>query len=466
LEYSQERLKKNTFFFYRNTGELFKHVSPDAFSPYCLLTYEKAKKSKDFEFFLSQKIAFIIDNSKKADETDSIHVIYNKNITFKEFTPSRIEIEIDSAKAGNKLVLLQNVYPYWKAYVNGIKSKIDTVGHTFIGISLMEGKNNIILLFNPKKIKIAFLISLGAWIFVILFLFVKYIHENKRKTEIYFIFSFVFLSFLLILRHLFSYHLEQKGINFFKIQKFTNDSTYFIINAGNNFERFEKQATRYAIKKIPLYLKGQLGELQKILSTIDKKYLCYIHINMPYYYEEEEILKFYYPLEIRKINYGRNFVLILQKDKTCSVVNNNPVFYTQFENVNLNTKLDSTESFSGKYSNYIDSINRYSFTYENTIKELNLKKAKYLKVELKFKRKSINSDPLAIVEILRNGKTFYYQWIPLKWFEAEYNQWNFASIFFPLVEFLKDDDIIKVYISAFPDDDRVYIDDFKIERIR
>lgn len=52
-----------------------------------------------------------------------------------------------------------------------------------------------------------------------------------------------------------------------------------------------------------------------------------------------------------------------------------------------------------------------------------------------------------------------------KWFEADVKKWNYASVIFPMNIFLKNDDLIKVYVAIYPGDEKVYIDDMRIEKI-
>jgi len=459
-EFSEKNLQKSTFFFYRNTGELFKHVSPDAFSPYCLLNLDSVSKTKMVDIFLLQKMAFIINNTKNIDEIDSIFIVKNEKIVFKKFTPLYIELEIDSAKNGQTLVMSQSIYPYWNAYVNNFSIKIDTICHNFIGIPLKNGKNNVKLIFEAKKIKIAFWISLITWLIVTIYLFIMYIHNNKKLWVLFIMISLIF--FIISLKRLALFNYESKGIHVKDFQRYINDTTFVLINSGNNIKGFENYNNENSLKFISIYLKKQLGEFQKRVKEIDKEYLCYVHNQITFYPEEEAILRYYFPELIKKIKYGRNFILVLKRGKNNLSNVNNKIFFTNFDNLSINARLDSIESFSGKYSNYIDGINIYSYTYESNAKKSKLQHVKYLKVSLKFKRKSDNTDPLIIVDISRNGKMVYYQWIPLKWFESDINQWNYASAVFPINEILKNNDIVKIYIANRNNDDKVYIDDFEI----
>lgn len=465
-EFSESQLQKNIYFFNHNLGELFKHVSPDAFSPYYLTSYDSATRSKNFNFFLLQKIAFVIDDTSNIKNINTTKIVGNTNIKFLKFNPKIIELVVDSAKEGQMLILMQNVYPYWKAYINESPVKINTIYNTFIGIYLKEGKNNIKLIFDAKKIRIVFFISLFSWIFIIIYFVVLFTNGTKRNTKVLLklsIFSFIIL--LLIFIHLINYRKEIVGFKKENISKFFNDSTFVIINTGSNIEGLENTYNNNFLIFTSIYLKKQLGELQKILNNIDREYLCYVHNNIMNYPEIESILRYYFPYEMKRFKYGRNFVLILKKGVKQSESNSHSIFYTDFESISGNFKLDSVNCFSGKYCNYIDSLNIYSFTFESKVKEVNIKHSKYLKVSLKFKRNSLKTRPLLIVDISRKGRMVYYQWIPLEWFEADVKKWNYASVIFPMNIFLKNDDLIKVYVAIYPGDEKVYIDDMRIEKI-
>jgi len=90
------------------------------------------------------------------------------NIT--NYEPNTVKI---NAKTTNDsfLVLLDNYFPGWKAKVNNIDTKIYRTNHTFRGVYIPAGENEIIFEYKPNSIIFGALVSLVSIILMSLFIF-------------------------------------------------------------------------------------------------------------------------------------------------------------------------------------------------------------------------------------------------------------------------------------------------------
>lgn len=101
-------------------------------------------------------------------------------------TPSTLKIISNKIQADFNLpekrfvVIEQNKYPGWKAYVNGNETELYEVSGGVLGIEVPSGKTNIHLEYDPKGVKIAFIISLISWIVVILMILYLLISRRKK----------------------------------------------------------------------------------------------------------------------------------------------------------------------------------------------------------------------------------------------------------------------------------------------
>lgn len=99
-------------------------------------------------------------------------------IEFKKFVPGKIVLESTNNKNGF-LVLLQNKYPNWKAYINGVNQPIYQTNLSFMGVITPVGKNTIELKYEIGYLKYLIIISL-IYVIAGLLLF-SYFDETKRK---------------------------------------------------------------------------------------------------------------------------------------------------------------------------------------------------------------------------------------------------------------------------------------------
>lgn len=91
----------------------------------------------------------------------------------KTYTENKVLIQTNS-NTNNILVLTDNYYPGWKAFVDGKETKIFRANYTFRGIVLPYGKHMVTFLYQPLSLRIGFLISIfSLFIYLLTILFYR-----------------------------------------------------------------------------------------------------------------------------------------------------------------------------------------------------------------------------------------------------------------------------------------------------
>lgn len=110
-------------------------------------------------------------------------------VTIKSYLESRVELQTENKNPG--LLLLNDAYfPGWKAFVDGIETKIYRADFNLRAIAVSEGEHKITFFYQPFSFKLGLLISLGSLGVILLFFFFF-----GKKENIAFILAFLVLKF-------------------------------------------------------------------------------------------------------------------------------------------------------------------------------------------------------------------------------------------------------------------------------
>ena len=141
--------------------------------------FAKLKKN-DFDF----KKEIVIENDTKnkltesptdTSSTDSIATITN-------YDDERVDIETQTNKHGY-LVLSDQYYPGWKAFIDGKETEIFPTDYVFRSIKITKGTHAVSFIYDPLSYQAGKWISLASLFFlIILFLFEKTIPFKKKKN--------------------------------------------------------------------------------------------------------------------------------------------------------------------------------------------------------------------------------------------------------------------------------------------
>jgi hypothetical protein len=103
-----------------------------------------------------------ITNSITAIKPEKARDLEMKNIISYKTGELHLKITCDTS---NFVVMLQNFYPHWYYKTKGRTFPVQKAGINFISVPLEKGENDVIIFFNPIKIKIALVIS--AFLFLL-----------------------------------------------------------------------------------------------------------------------------------------------------------------------------------------------------------------------------------------------------------------------------------------------------------
>jgi hypothetical protein len=184
------------FPFWKNRNIFWKQIASDGYNPFQLKTNTDLQDNySDFYFsFLSNKPVFLSSNihsddslkeyrQKKYLKSDQVFFSNNDYELIKKtktshssedtafiyyFSPNKISVSVCSAQP-QVLVLLQNNYSGWHAYVNGKESKIITANHSIISLLIPEGTNKIIFEYKPKNVILCSFISIFSLIITLFY---------------------------------------------------------------------------------------------------------------------------------------------------------------------------------------------------------------------------------------------------------------------------------------------------------
>jgi len=158
-------------FLWRNLNVYFKRPAYDGYTPYQLRTYKEAETSDSCLAILKFPLIFLSDTLNKTNTIDSKYydsLSYSK-INIIAYSPSLIELLVKTDKK-QLLTFLQNIYPGWKATINGKEDTILKTNLTFMSVWLNNGVNRVKFEFKPVKIIAGFYISITCFLLILLIL--------------------------------------------------------------------------------------------------------------------------------------------------------------------------------------------------------------------------------------------------------------------------------------------------------
>lgn len=166
--------------FYRKTPSL------DGISPYTFFTTAEAIRTGEYDKFKELPFVFFAEELNRDGTLNEVSVdtlSYSK-MNIASFSPNQVTIDVHPER-NTQLILAQNNYPHWKAFIDDNPVDIKTVSHTFMGIDLPKGQHRVHFEFRPERVISCFKISLISFMSVLLYLFVYSIFQLKssRKTS-------------------------------------------------------------------------------------------------------------------------------------------------------------------------------------------------------------------------------------------------------------------------------------------
>ncbi|HTY13488.1 MAG TPA: YfhO family protein [Candidatus Omnitrophota bacterium] len=131
-----------------------------------ILSFEKLKGSGfrpllDKDFYLYQNL-----QAKERAYLDG------GSVTIESYAPENVVVSADSP-AGGRLVLADNYYPGWKAFVDGKETAIKRTYYLFRGVDLAPGRHEVKFVYDPLSVKLGAGISLATALLLCGYFFFK-----------------------------------------------------------------------------------------------------------------------------------------------------------------------------------------------------------------------------------------------------------------------------------------------------
>ena len=94
----------------------------------------------------------------------------NAALQVNAYSPNSINLTVTAASE-NELVFKQNFYPHWYYQNGNEKREVNQYGINFMSVPVIKGTNNIVISFEPRRVKIAMAVSLTVLVLCLVLLF-------------------------------------------------------------------------------------------------------------------------------------------------------------------------------------------------------------------------------------------------------------------------------------------------------
>jgi hypothetical protein len=104
-------------------------------------------------------------------------------IFFQHFSENTVNAEVSTEKAG-LLVINDNYYPGWKAFIDGKETQIFRTNYSFRSVVIPPGTHTLTMTYEPLTFRVGFYITvLSCVVFILFILSCEYVQSKKRKSS-------------------------------------------------------------------------------------------------------------------------------------------------------------------------------------------------------------------------------------------------------------------------------------------
>ncbi len=147
-----------------------------------ILTDQKSILKRLFDKTFDYRKKVILEEKPKLQLKDS--VLSNEELSIKQYKENIVSITTSTA-SNSLLVLSDNYYPGWKAYVDGKETQIYRTNYTFRSVVLPKGEHIVGFKYEPKSFQVGVSLSiLSAAIMFLLFIFRPKVSSYKNHRNI------------------------------------------------------------------------------------------------------------------------------------------------------------------------------------------------------------------------------------------------------------------------------------------
>jgi hypothetical protein len=472
--------------FWRNTNIFSKTVSFDAFTSFKLKGYkfleDEAPRLK--EAILNNHLVYISDrifneDEKLIDQQETFHpkdlflrgkdfmTLDRKNILYTPgdtvfltwFSPNEIRAHTKTQQS-QVITLLQSNYQGWKVSIDGRQVPHYTSNHLFISAQVPSGEHEIIFRYAHPLTSVAFFVSYSIFLAILIILLWGYVGRNHKKPSKIMTLVISLIVFILVLIFMLNHHRRnlpgriylkyaKAAIDFNKIHN-NNVENVFLVDHPALLEKImAKSGDQIQYRTHDPFSSLMGSRLWNDLNKNKPDHLLFARINAGSKPETGNLLDELYP-EIREIHSTGISTLMqtgdgrMQTDKYLFSV------HTDFETIDNKWRgnkmyLDTTNSFSGNFSNRLDSINKFSYSLEIPCSEISGPGISLINISAMVNiPDEVNA--FIVLHIIRDDKTTGYYTLNLKEAVNERNAWS--KVFFSRYVRITNDckDKISIYV--------------------
>ncbi len=133
-----------------------------------IISKEKIDYLKNLKYISNIYFIYEIENAKSR-----YYLEKNGSVELVTQNPIEIIFKTTTNKTNNRLIFLDNSYPGWEVYIDGVKNKIQVFENVYKSVLVPSGNHLVRFKFLPISYKIGKIISITSFLFVLFILIRK-----------------------------------------------------------------------------------------------------------------------------------------------------------------------------------------------------------------------------------------------------------------------------------------------------
>lgn len=392
-----------------------------------------------------------------------------------EFNPNEIRT-FTKTKQPQVLTLLQSNYKGWGVLVDGEPVPHFTSNRLFISLLLPAGDHEVAFVFKNEIVKTAFIFSYLILLVIIVLLALGYLKEFYPNPFKVFlpagIMILIMFSFALILNNLRQkqpariYHKYAEMADEILRNNQAQTQCIFMVDDPAQLERIIGESVTEADYMVYNYCSPSvITQLWNDLSRVHTDNLFFASINVRLWPEVSYILNDLYPGIIKT---DRTRISSIMQYTAGSPEPEESLFSTDndFESLMEGWSgekifLDTTRSCSGRFSNRLDSLNSFSYTFSLPRSEITSKRKFIVNMSAAVLLPE-NLNAFFVLQIKRDDKTIGYFTRNIGDAVIERNVWRRVFFSKQIRNKLRPEDQINIYVWN-NSTGKMWVDDLKVE---
>jgi hypothetical protein len=391
---------------------------------------------------LSKKSILVNQSQKEKIEENKLKLNSTDIIEITSFSPKEIKVSTNTSDQ-TVLVLQQNYFDGWRAYIDGEEQEIIVANYTHISVKLEPGEHEVIFKYENPLIIIALIFSYIIILSLITIVSLPYL--KNKKTNKFIVLTIISISITLIITNRLSYKKAKQGI-LPEIKEDINrwKKEYQDLNVIISSNEPNQINNIYFDTIIDFNKLSNQSIFSDLLYKNKKEYIALIWQNTLLTEDIINLFKSFYPETIDyKTNLNSGFFIAKKSNSS-----KNTPFIQAFENIDSfwssNPERVIYDSIKSSNIFCFEPNNEWgpAFIHQYTKEEIINKKIVFY---LDFKLSELSKKALFTYTIERNGEIILWESKPINPFAYSIEKWTRGAFTFSLDQY-KDGDTIKAYL--------------------